>query len=60
MNDPSGFEHSLPAPHQGLVNVRPVPDIADTVLLHQVELPELLVMGDGESCVTGGSQSADI
>ena len=47
-------------PDQGLLNVPPVSGVADPVLLHQVELPELLVMRDGESCVTGGAQSADI
>ena len=55
MNYPGGVEDPLPAPDQGLVNVPPVPRVADPVLLHQVELPELLVMRDGEPCVTGGA-----
>ena len=55
MNDSCGVKHSLPTRHQRLSNVRPVPGVADAVLLHQVELPELLVVGDGEASVTGGS-----
>ena len=60
MNHSGGLEYSLPAPRQGLSNICPVPGIADTVLLDKVELPELLVVSDGEPSMTGGSQSADI
>ena len=60
MNHSGRLKYSLPAPRQRLSNIRPVPGIADTVLLHQVELPELLVMSDGEASVTGCSQSAHI
>ena len=60
MNNSSRLKYSLPAPGQGLANIRPIPGVADTVLLHEVELPELLVVSDGEPSMTGGSQSADI
>ena len=60
MNDSCGVKHSLPTRHQRLSNVRPVPGVADAVLLHQVDLPERLVVGDAEPGVAGGPQSADV
>ena len=60
MDDPTGLVDPLPAPCQCLVSLRVVPGVADAVLLHQVDLPERLVVSDAEAGVAGGPQSADV
>ena len=60
MDYASGGVHPLPAPGQNLVGVGVLAGVADPVLLHQVELPEPLVVSDGEARVASGPQSTDV
>ena len=60
MDNATSLVNSLPAPGQHLLSLIVLPGVADPVLLHQVELPEPLVVSDGEARVTGGPQSTDV